>query len=1051
MSTVKNTRHLQSILRKDDMRKEKGKNSILKSIRDEALKKTESNDQEAEEKAIVDSYLHGITEDRARTLVFQAQQQMDILVDVKSRVDMAIANSTDLMEDETDEKLRNEKDWMADSRRLLNSSIFTYFESCPCEEREEKLAEFCEWFETYENVWPLPMVTSKSQFLELLNAPNPTPALHDNEIGQLFPKIVKMREDLTAIMSVLSKMGQQALNTDLHSRLNQVYENLHSCESTINQQREQLSAKESVIQELKQEIVSNRQHNNKKIEELSEDIAVLQKNVKDKELQIQQIAKKEEEIHRALMIKAEEERKKGQMQLSQQIDALQGTVDAFQTKEEELKANMLVLQARNSDMTRWLVGVAHEMRSMDKELNDTAGAFAADLARMSSQADSEKSLREEVARLHADISSLKGQLRQRDVKMKELDARLQNYEGEVNDKQELIRNLELNQEKLCEEVREVESTSLLASEMVNLLHNQTQDIDAHLESFQTYVKGLTGRIYDIDEVSQSIKQLFFSAKDLFESQRVDLDRLKHHVLHLEMENAELGKRDMAEHVGEGEVQTMLRDASTQSEGLIEPRGIPASSPGDVDSRDKEEADHMERRHDGEQAVRAQGQQVIQDMLDVYGQDVSRLSDQTAENLREYNLRLRALERKIQLAKRGLALKRKEPKEQRDVGIEVQLWADYEETSLDDASNESNGVYEPQVKEEEQSDERVRGSSGESDKLEPNQLSYFISRFKLLKEEFDKHLLALTSDRLRWLSPHQDEDRAQEILSLLAGVLDDLHFLLRPEGSSSSRLGDSGRQVLPQGELQDGDSRTRSRLSGDLSLTDSSKAATLNVYLQRTQTNGADPWSSKKYVGYPMQHRQERRPDGTAPPAALDARERSAMIDQVETSFADSKASMAKTQERAQRVSFSSSPEPRAKSRKQREVFQHGEEEDYPSVPLSHEVDLLLLHRQQQLKAMRRAFAANNFSSSLKPGKVLRSLESELSDKVPRKLVRVAERPGNPRASAASFINSVTGPDATKLPILQAPSIPCKTSYIRPEELAELVTLRKEMPRKTAGT
>ena len=126
------------------------------------------------------------------------------------------------------------------------------------------------------------MVTSKSQYHELINAPHPAPVLEDSEVSQLFPKVVKMREDLTAIMSVLSKMGQQALNTDLHGRLNQVYENLHACEATINQQKEHLNAKEGMIQELKQEVVSNRQNYSKKMEELSEEVVALEKSVKDK-------------------------------------------------------------------------------------------------------------------------------------------------------------------------------------------------------------------------------------------------------------------------------------------------------------------------------------------------------------------------------------------------------------------------------------------------------------------------------------------------------------------------------------------------------------------------------------------------------------------------------------------------------------------------------------------------------------------------------------------------------------------------------------------------
>lgn len=747
-----------------------------------------------------------------------------------------------------------------------------------------------------------------------------------------------------------------------------------------------------------------------------------------------------------------EEREKERRALSDQVNALQAVVDGFQTKEDEMKAELAALRSRHEETTSGLGKVVNEIHLIEDDMTEATRRLTQDLAELLSMAESEKKLHDEIARLRGDVTSLEGQLGQRDAEMKEVETRLQVYQGELREKQQVIDELEDNHKKLCEELKEIEAASLQASESMDRIDDQTEDIHTRLESFRVYVRGLTDRISHIDELTEGISHIFDSAQDCFESQSSEMNRMRQRVLSLEQEKEEMEHRYMLEQEAS---KVSMQDASTQSDTEAQTgENGRTTGEGNETIEDVQSSDDMEGRQDDG----AELQQLIHDMLHAHEQDMSEMSELAIGNLEGYSERLQAVEGKIQLAMKAAAL-RQRVRQQREVQVDDQETEEEQAAQEEQAAGRIQGkrVDAARVQVEE---EQVRGTAEELPSMQPQQLSHLMTRFAALKDDFDKSYLALsgeTSPSNSSLSLKEDEDEAKDHLKLLAQVLDSLQLLFTSAASadlSASTLEQSTGPIVAHAdtaglEVASTTSLSSMQLSSTFSSTDLSKTAHVaSERLQETMTESWNLESKKKYAESPMQSRQERRQDLHAASSSPSDHERpSGRAEQVETSFAESKASMAKTQERKdRRVSFSTSPEPPAKSVKKQQQPE-GVGEDFPSVPFSYEVDLLLLHRQQQLKALSRAFAAEHFNSSMKPGKVLRSLESEHADKTQRKHVKVLERPGNARASAASFINSVSGPDAVKLPILQAPTIPSKTSHVREEELVGLLSLRRDLQRR----
>eukprot|EP00961_Rhodomonas_salina_P064797 871988-Rhodomonas_salina.1 len=288
-------RTLSKNLEKDDVKPSEQPYGILKTLHDAALDKaSEVNRQNKQahgrygekvmhplltQEQMIEIRLRGQTEEAAREIAFQAREQIDFLNDVQNRVHHALVHSDEILRDEdpnaTGEELKGKK-WVDHSRRMINGAVFRYNESC--EERHEQLTAFCDWFELYENIWPLPLVQNDLQYNELLGKEQDPAEDEDadmEKVSALWPKMAKMREDLGHIMSVTSEMGQKALNAELREELTRQANKIKELDDTIQILQKALEAERKIVQEQQNEMSKMRNMHEVAINRRNEEIRQL--------------------------------------------------------------------------------------------------------------------------------------------------------------------------------------------------------------------------------------------------------------------------------------------------------------------------------------------------------------------------------------------------------------------------------------------------------------------------------------------------------------------------------------------------------------------------------------------------------------------------------------------------------------------------------------------------------------------------------------------------------------------------------------------------------
>jgi hypothetical protein len=273
--------HQQHRSERSDARKKKSAN-VLESVQEEATKRAErlrddhyhqSHNRHGHANKKTEDVLvrrvKEMSEEDARELAFQATEQMRTLKEVSSRVKTALTKAQDLDVDSAhhhagsaDNKSVDARKWLSESRRHINGAIFRYNESC--EERNEALSGFCNWFELYENIWPLPLVSNDLQYDVLLGKDGKLNQDHAQEheaVHEIWPQVSKMREDLSQIMSVTSEMGQKALNADLRAQMNDLRAKISEKAAEVEAVEKKLRAEKDINKQREQEMIKLRQMN----------------------------------------------------------------------------------------------------------------------------------------------------------------------------------------------------------------------------------------------------------------------------------------------------------------------------------------------------------------------------------------------------------------------------------------------------------------------------------------------------------------------------------------------------------------------------------------------------------------------------------------------------------------------------------------------------------------------------------------------------------------------------------------------------------------------
>ena len=297
-NTINAQRQLQSTLRSDGG----GIKHVnhLKQLHDAAVKRSDAlskkvsrgigNNREISSEDLVEYRLKDSSEQVARQIARQTHQQMETLIDVQQRVEKAIKQSAVLFEEEEyaadadpEDKLKG-REWVESSRRKIIGQVFRFNESC--DERQEQLEEFCNWFELYENMWPLPLVTNNIQYDELQGAGS-VDVMQDklNEMEKLWPKMGMMREDLSKLMAQAAEMGRRALSAELKAEVQNLTCKLNKSEELAEHLQRSLDAEKNATRELKNEAAKTKQvqevqmaRKTQEIQGLNDQIAKSQEN-----------------------------------------------------------------------------------------------------------------------------------------------------------------------------------------------------------------------------------------------------------------------------------------------------------------------------------------------------------------------------------------------------------------------------------------------------------------------------------------------------------------------------------------------------------------------------------------------------------------------------------------------------------------------------------------------------------------------------------------------------------------------------------------------------
>ena len=223
----------------------------------------------------VDKMLQGMSPEDAREFAFQAREQISYLAGVNSRVQTAMDKAKDLfVTDEAKSDSSDPKIWVEESRRMLNRKMFLYNESC--EERQKQLSAFCDWFEVYQNIWPLPLVGSEAQYASFLGTRSKeTELIEESKIQHLWPQISKMKDDLTHIMSVTSEMGQKALGLEVRKEMKRLNVVIRDCQDQIEDGKKKLEHEKKIVLSKEAELVKHRHMHETALNSRNEVIKVL--------------------------------------------------------------------------------------------------------------------------------------------------------------------------------------------------------------------------------------------------------------------------------------------------------------------------------------------------------------------------------------------------------------------------------------------------------------------------------------------------------------------------------------------------------------------------------------------------------------------------------------------------------------------------------------------------------------------------------------------------------------------------------------------------------
>ena len=174
---------------------------------------------------------------------------------------------------------------MQKSRLKINGQMFRYNDMC--QEREQQLGEFVEWFELLENMWPLPLVDNNAQF-HLMQGSDKAPIDHELndrllEMQTLLPRVRMMREDLGQIMKTTADMGRAALSAELKEQVKTLQRKLAATEEQLESTQKNFDAEKHQTRDLRNDLSKAKMVADAQVKRKMDEIAALVEQIQQSE------------------------------------------------------------------------------------------------------------------------------------------------------------------------------------------------------------------------------------------------------------------------------------------------------------------------------------------------------------------------------------------------------------------------------------------------------------------------------------------------------------------------------------------------------------------------------------------------------------------------------------------------------------------------------------------------------------------------------------------------------------------------------------------------
>mmetsp|Transcript_64614 Transcript_64614/g.159054 ORF Transcript_64614/g.159054 Transcript_64614/m.159054 type:complete len:1220 (+) Transcript_64614:60-3719(+) len=429
----------------------------------------------------------------AREMAFQAKEQMRTLNEVTSRVKNAMSKAKDLdldLEDKNDKNSRpaDSKRWLDDSRRYINGAIFRYNESCI--ERNEALNGFCNWFELYENIWPLPLVSSDVQYDVLLGGEAKQQSEEDEgfeNLQDLWPQMTKMRDDLGQIMSATSEMGQKALNAELRAELKRLSNEILDKQSKLELSEKKIKAEKDLVKMKENELSKLRQMNEVQVKRRDEDIKSLKEELAANKLQHEQLIErmKEDNARKVAKVQAELEAFKIEAEkeaayLRKTISKCKETITSLEAAIEEWKAKVAARDKQIETLQSELSTLHDEIEVIKVQLSQVTAELAAERESpyISKLQKINADLEQQVEQLTEALDEAKETIQTRDGQIMALKKAIE--DGKAREAENKIK-IQAQTEELALKKAQVELLTAKVAELEDKLKTTSEELAARLE------------------------------------------------------------------------------------------------------------------------------------------------------------------------------------------------------------------------------------------------------------------------------------------------------------------------------------------------------------------------------------------------------------------------------------------------------------------------------------------------------------------------------------------------------------------------------------------